>query len=125
MAFFAVTGMTKNASNNFDDDEVVAAFEELEGYTTSVRVAIALSCTKMILNAVGIYGAVTYKVWAVAASLVGYGIEFLVSLIAFDLFTLLMAGFFAYPHYYLIQEIRSGVMSRETYEQEKFSCCCV
>ena len=32
---------------------------------------------------------------------------------------------FVYPHAGFISEIKSGIMSKETYPREEFSCCCV
>jgi Ni,Fe-hydrogenase I cytochrome b subunit len=124
IAFFALTTAANNAGD-IDDDEVAAAFEEMEGFSAGVRVAIGLTCVKLVLNAAGIYGATTYTLWAVAASAAGFALEVLMSLIHFDIGSLLMAGGFLYPHVYLIMEMRNGILSKETYEQEKFSCCCV
>jgi large-conductance mechanosensitive channel len=36
-----------------------------------------------------------------------------------------ITAFWIYPSVMLITEIRSKVMSRETYPREEFSCCCV
>ena len=31
---------------------------------------------------------------------------------------------FVYPSFCFVKEVRSGIMSKETYPREKFSCCC-
>lgn len=36
----------------------------------------------------------------------------------------LILAFWLYPSVMLIIEIRSGIMTRETYPREEFSCCC-
>jgi large-conductance mechanosensitive channel len=35
-----------------------------------------------------------------------------------------ITAFWIYPSVMLITEIRNGIMSRETYPREEFSCCC-
>ena len=32
---------------------------------------------------------------------------------------------FLYPHIGFIMEVKKGIMTRETYPREEFSCCCV
>ncbi|CAB9498613.1 expressed unknown protein [Seminavis robusta] len=115
-------------ASNYDDDEMVAAINELEGtdFGGSMGVAIALSSVRILLNAAGIWGALKYNVVGVGAGLVAYGLEFLFSLITFNIVGLIWNGFFAYPHVYLIMEMRNGIMNAQTYEDiEKQSCCCV
>ena len=46
-------------------------------------------------------------------SIVGYIIEGIVALL------------FVYPHVGFIHEVRAGIMSKETYPREVYSCCCV
>jgi hypothetical protein len=36
-----------------------------------------------------------------------------------------VAALWIYPHAGLILEIKRGIMSRETYPREEYSCCCV
>lgn len=107
------------------DDDAVDAVQKSYNVGGPMIAAIVIECVRMVLNAMGIYGAVKYKVWAVGASLVGYIAQGIWALITFDVTTLVVSSLFAYPHVYLIMEMRNGIMSEDTYEQEKFSCCCV
>ena len=38
---------------------------------------------------------------------------------------LIWTGLMLYPHLVFITEIRSEIMTRETYARERFCCCCV
>jgi hypothetical protein len=40
------------------------------------------------------------------------------------LFNGLLTALFMYPHLGFITEVRAGIMTRETYAREEFSCCC-
>jgi len=44
--------------------------------------------------------------------------------IASYVLVIVFASLWAYPSIFLIKEIRSGVMSAETYPRERRSCCC-
>lgn len=122
------TGVSSNLSaDNYDDDEVKAAINEMDGAVpgASIALIIILGVFRLLLNASGIWGALKYNQYAVGASLFAYGAEFILSLVSLNLFGLIINGFCAYPHVFLIKEIRAGIMTPETYEAEKQSCCCV
>jgi len=123
LAVLAASNMSDLNDDNFNyTEEELAA---MEVYSGSVPMAVTYTLCRMALNALGIWGAYSYKVWPIGASLAAFAAEFLMSLIALNLPGAIYFGCFAYPHVYLIQEIRSGIMSKETYETEKQSCCCV
>ena len=48
---------------------------------------------------------------------------------SYDVVQIIMtAGFtaaFLYPHIGFILEVKKGIMTRDTYPREEFSCCCV
>ena len=114
-------------ADDYDDDEMKAAIEGMDAAEMggSIGLAIGLTVLRLAFNCLGIYGAMMYMVWPVAASFGVFVLQFIFALMTFNIPGMLMFGFFAYPHWYLIQELRSGIMSRETYEFEKQSCCCV
>lgn len=125
---FTVSSVTTNLdANDYDDDEMKAAIEGMDTAEMggSIGLAIGMTLLRLLFNALGIYGAMMYKVWPVAGSLAVFALEFVFAMITVNIGGMVLFGFFAYPHYFLIQEMRSGVMSRETYEIEKHSCCCV
>eukprot|EP00567_Pseudictyota_dubia_P001127 CAMPEP_0197467996 /NCGR_PEP_ID=MMETSP1175-20131217/65849_1 /TAXON_ID=1003142 /ORGANISM="Triceratium dubium, Strain CCMP147" /LENGTH=121 /DNA_ID=CAMNT_0043004091 /DNA_START=927 /DNA_END=1292 /DNA_ORIENTATION=+ len=109
-----------------DDDEAKQQFTDAEKTLgASMGLIVFLGISKLICGSVGIYGAITYKVWAVAISLAFYCVEFAHNLFAMNIIGLLMPGFFAYPHVFFMKEVKEGIMSEENYELEKQSCCCV
>lgn len=40
-------------------------------------------------------------------------------------FGLIIIVLFAYPHIMFIIEVKKGILTKETYPREEFSCCCV
>ena len=40
-------------------------------------------------------------------------------------FGLAIIALFAYPHIMFIVEVRKGILTRETYPREEYSCCCI
>lgn len=88
-------------------------------------VAVAWAVVSIICYGCGILGAIQYDISLVGVALLWYCADFLRALIQFNLGGLLIAAFFAYPHVFLVKEIRQGIMSRENYHNEMHSCCCV
>jgi hypothetical protein len=104
----------------FDDDELQAAVERIHG-----GLGIMIFLVEIVLLTVAIVGAITFSSEKVAIGLVVFGVAFVTSLFQFNVPAVVMAGFFAYPHYFLYAEINSGVMSAARYSNEEQSCCCV
>jgi uncharacterized membrane protein len=125
LGLLALGGVMAASSQSYDDDEVQAAFSSLSETNASMGVMIALIAVKLVCNGVGIYGAMTYNIWMVGVSLAVYCLNFATGIINSNIFTLVMYGCFAYPHFFFIQEVRRGIMSEVNYVNEKQSCCCV
>jgi len=121
----------KTVSNlAFDDDAVVTALEEapvLGWWNVVAWVTLVLG---FILQS---HSAQRYSVcmlccvvaillfnfaWEIAYTIVLYGVGMNIVSICF---TYLL---FVYPVVGLISEIKSGIMSEETYPREAYSCCC-
>jgi hypothetical protein len=103
-----------------DDDELQTALA-----TTHSGMKIFSFVMEIILLSVAIWGAVTFSAPKVAAGLAVFGIGCVMSMIEFNLPAVVTAGLFAYPHYFLYQEIVVGIMSEDNYYNEEQSCCCV
>ena len=130
MSLLSLVLMLSVASmSNLDDDRTDYTEEELaefgDVYQGSTGLAVGYTLGRMVFNVLGIWGAYSYKVWPVGASLAAFAMECLSSLVILNLPGAIYFGCFAYPHVYLIMEMRNGIMSKETYETEKQSCCCV
>lgn len=109
------------------------------------------SGVSIVLSSAAIFGAVTFNVilvglnvvWLVIAFVLGifFGLKFCYDYcddysdsysycycyINFPgvISALAAMCLFAYPHIGFISQVRKGIMSRETYPREEFSCCCV
>lgn len=76
-------------------------------------------------SGIGIAGGYYYNIYMTGIAAAAYCFDVLLSLIQFNLGGVLYGAFFAYPHFFLIKEIRAGTMSKENYANEEMSCCCV
>jgi hypothetical protein len=106
---------------NFDDDVMEDAMVEFP----AVGWMTAIMCAEILCYAIGIWGAVSFSLWQVYVALGMYMITIIFNLVVLNFIALLLAGFFAYPHVYLVQEIQKGIMTKDNYYSEEQSCCCV
>lgn len=106
----------------FDDDQVVTALNGMDGKT--VGMTISFAALGMLCNASGIFGARSFNEWAVMIAGSWYLVELVRSLAYLDIGGAIMAGFFVYPHVIFWQEMRKGIMTPATYQQEEQCCNC-
>lgn len=103
-----------------------ALAEEFNYYSIGGFGIAAILTIRVLFCLAGIVGAVKYSAIGVGLALAGYAFAFVMSLIGgVNLIGMIMAVFFAYPHVFFIKEVRSGIMTKENYPTEEFSCCCV
>jgi hypothetical protein len=105
--------------------ETILSFDSRAPVTTSMLITIFYVLFRMVAEAVSIYGAMTYSQWMVGVGLAGYVVHALLALVQVQLVAVVVACFAAYPHVALIDEMRKGIMTEQTYLFEKHSCCCV
>jgi hypothetical protein len=117
--------MAVSSSASYDDDEVQEAMSSFNEGNLAMGVFFALAAIRIVANALGIYGAVTYNIWMVGISLAAYCIDFAMGVVSVNIVGLVTNALFAYPHFFFIKEVRSGLMSEANYVNEKQSCCCV
>ena len=115
-AVFLATQVTEY----IDDDEVVTAIDMMP---TSIIAGIYI--IEIILLGVTIHGAMNFQAGKVLVGLILYGIAVVLFLLTLNIPGLIINALFLYPHYFLYQEIKSGIMSESTYHVEEQSCCCV
>lgn len=107
------------------DDETTDGIED-QLTPAVVGASIAISIVAMVCNMIGIYGALKFKMWAVIFALVWYGVDLILNIMRFNIFGIILSVIlYMYPHGMLLQEMRSGIMTKETYPIEQQSCCCV
>ena len=107
-----------------DDDSVKAAVEEFESISLNAGFFIFV-VFRIIASGCGIGGAYYYNPTLVTVAGISYFALALTSLAYFDIAGVIYFSLFAYPHYYLVKEIREGIMSKDNYINEQHSCCCV
>jgi heme/copper-type cytochrome/quinol oxidase subunit 2 len=121
--------------------------DDLDVFHGAIVVNAVLSGIGIIALTAPIYGALKYK----SSSLVGFGVAWLVAVffvtIIVDIVYVqkvndeqtdinmrvpvfgwfingVITALIVYPHVGLMMEIKKGIMSKETYPREAFSCCC-
>jgi hypothetical protein len=125
-----------------DDDEITALWDD-----GLLRLAI-FSGISLIFSIAALVGARTYNIWLVGSNIIWLLVSYIASIIisivtideinaispddtefGYDIRTYVISGLytilFMYPHIGFIHEVKSGIMSAETYPREESSCCCV
>lgn len=103
----------------FDDDESEQVVVD------AIHYWIWVFLLEVVLLGISLWGAITFSAPKVAVGLGLFGTGLAFSLAQVNLISAIMSGLCVYPHYFLFQEIRSGIMSKENYYNEEQSCCCV
>ena len=93
--------------------------------TLPIIVFLVIQTVRILLSVAGIVGAVKFNQVGVGLAMFGYVFDAVMALLGFNLLGLLFPLMFAYPHGFLIKEIRAGIMTKENYASEEHSCCCV
>lgn len=119
----AARNLSDQVDGQVDDDEVSAALEEFK--SLPIGGFVAIQTVKILLSLIGIFGAVKYNEIGVGLAMAGFVFDAVMSLIGVNLFAFIYAVCFAYPHAFFIKEVRAGIMTKENYPNEEFSCCCV
>ncbi|KAL3894871.1 MAG: hypothetical protein SGARI_007617, partial [Bacillariaceae sp.] len=137
-----VTAASIPGVNNANDDEV----EDILNANTTVNIII--SAVGLAMAIVGLVGARIYNIPMLLAVCVWYLVNFGLYIwawianinaindlpqtttpyrypIGLIIFQAVVTGLWMYPHIGLSMEIQKGIMSRETYPREEYSCCCV
>jgi hypothetical protein len=123
LAIFSISMMTSaRYAAQFDDDEMQAALDELDGKVVGMTIGFAV--VGMICNAVGLYGATKYNNLGIIVASLWYTAECVRSLVFLDIAGAVMAGFFLYPHVVFYQEMNKGLMTPVNYPNEEQCCKC-
>jgi hypothetical protein len=140
---FGVYGASAVANMSFDDDAfasfgddaTAANFQEgLEEQQALVKQAENLLLALMVITIItlattgaSLWGAINYNYWPVAANAICLGIRAILPFFmgSPSIMGVAIAALWIYPHIVFCFEVRSGVLCRETYGREEFSCCCI
>lgn len=108
---------------------------------------VVLSVVSILLSVLAIVGAVRFSIAMVVPNLVWLVLGFFIGIVMVFhscsewedkgseyyceinygsvAFAVAWVIFWCYPHLMYIKEVKAGIMTEETYEREKHSCCCV
>lgn len=116
----------KNNPDEFDTDDKQK--EQLDNINWGSVLGIGFMF--IVVYLVGIIGAIRYNVCMIGFAGLSYFINMILAFvfgsIPSSFIQALVPALFLYPHIVLIQEIRTGLMTPESYRvSEEYSCCCV
>jgi hypothetical protein len=123
LGVLAARNVVNDSEQVYEDDEVAAAIEEFK--QLPIGWFLTIQVIKILCAAAGIFGAIHYNVYLTGAAALSYCADVVFSLIGLHIPGLILGACFAYPHFFFIKEVRSGIMSKENYPNEEMSCCCV
>ena len=136
-----VTAASVPGVNNANDDQVQDII------TANTTLNIIISAVSLAMAIVGLVGARIYNVWMLMAVVVWYLVNYALYIwtwianineinnlpqtttpyrtpVGLIILQAVVTGLWIYPHVGLIVEIQKGIMTRETYPREEYSCCC-
>eukprot|EP00339_Tiarina_fusa_P019741 CAMPEP_0117016332 /NCGR_PEP_ID=MMETSP0472-20121206/12889_1 /TAXON_ID=693140 ORGANISM="Tiarina fusus, Strain LIS" /NCGR_SAMPLE_ID=MMETSP0472 /ASSEMBLY_ACC=CAM_ASM_000603 /LENGTH=184 /DNA_ID=CAMNT_0004720349 /DNA_START=46 /DNA_END=600 /DNA_ORIENTATION=- len=106
---------------NADDDQVKQMGEQVA--SLPLGFLIVRNVLLAVLFAVGIPGAVKYNAGMVQVACVGYAIKLVFDIQEGAIVDIIMDGFFVYPHFYFLKEMKENIMTPDNYPKEA-QCCC-
>lgn len=111
-------------SNETDDQSFQTTLDTIE--KIPYHWIMFVSIIHIGISWIGIVGAFNYKVYMIGFAALMYIFDVVLSICQWKFLAAFIAALFAYPHLYLMQEIKHGIMSQESYKSnEEYSCCCV
>lgn len=123
----ALVAFSNNPGKYVDDDEKAA---EIESEDLPWGFMLTIMILSLIAYLGGCYGAVKYNQLFIGIAAGFYILNIIFTFInaqnfGYGLMSSILPACFAYPHFVLIQEIRSGIMTPTNYKNEEYSCCCI
>jgi hypothetical protein len=74
----------------------------------------------LVLSGLGLYGAKSFELWAMYLATAGFLVAFIMDIVLFNWIGLVVTLIVLVPHVILTYEIRSGIMTQQTYDTEEF-----
>lgn len=109
-------------SKEYDDDQVQAVMDTISN--AKIGLTISTFAVAMVCNITAIVGAVYFNKFGTGIGGIWFLFETIRSLFIGDFWGALVAACFSYPHWVFYHELKTGVMSREQYSNEKVCCDC-
>jgi hypothetical protein len=83
-------------------------------------IPISAAIPALVLSCIAIFGAVNFELWAVGMAAVGFAVSLVIDLWWLNIFGIVMGVLVLYPTAILAHELRTGIMSKATYNREEF-----
>jgi len=86
----------------------------------SMGSALAAGLPGLILSGVGLYGCITFELWAMYLASAGFIVALLMDVILLSWVGMVVTAIVLFPHVALTTEIRNGVLTKENYSQQEY-----
>lgn len=100
-------------------------FDGIDSVTQNHWIVIAALVIGVICTIGGIYGALRFNSILAYIAAGWFSVNVVWNIVQWDVVGALIMAAFAYPHIYFYQELNEDIMSKEKYQNEVYSCCCV
>lgn len=104
-----------------DDDELLELRQNKENSAFYVTILMGVG---VLFSVIGIVGSLRFQKYMVLVTGIWYCVDVLLSAIMFQWHNVVVAVFFAYPHFALYHALRKGKITRDNYEATEKHCCC-
>lgn len=84
-----------------------------------------ISVLRIFICIIGIIGALYYKIHMIGFTVMMYLLDAIMNFIGFNPMYSIVSLLFAYPHFFLMSEIKNDIMTPDNYHNEEHSCCCI
>jgi hypothetical protein len=124
MASF-VTKNLDDIEKDMDDDQVRKTADDfVKGGGMEILEAVVeiFGIISIALHLCGIYGALKFKQWGIITAGSTFALSFLFGLLSMDIGAMIFAGLGLYPHYFMYQLMKEGIMT--DYNYHKIASCC-
>lgn len=82
--------------------------------------ALAAGLPGLVLSGVGLYGAITFELWAMYLACAGFLVALLMDCIMLAFVGIVATLIVFVPHVLLMMEIRNGVLTKDNYRQQEY-----
>jgi amino acid permease len=100
-------------------------FDGIDSFTQNHWIVVAALVVALICSVFGVLGALKYNSTLAFIAAGWFSLNTLLNIVTWDVIGALVMAVFAYPHIYFYQELSEDIMSKQKYQNEKYSICCV
>lgn len=130
MTLNAISDASSTVSSYIPDDHHMMENEIQDTLDDGARGVVITTILGILASLCALIGAIWFNIWLVLVNVISLAVNFILA-IRFSysplqiMISTVCTALFLYPHIGFIMEVKKGIMTRETYPREEYSCCCV